>query len=477
MSLRKQATNGVIWNFAQQFSVQMINFVVQVILARLLMPEDFGLIAMLMVFMSMGLVLMDGGMTHSLIRMKNPDQLDYSTVFVTNLIVSIGAYSLVFVGAPFIARFYEQEILKDILRVFGITFIIQSFAAVHVAKFTKEMDFKIQMKLQIPSTIIAAIVGVGLAYTGFGIWSLVWLNLIQKTIFALQNWLFVPWRPSFAFDKQKFGYHFNFGYKLTLGSLLDAVYNDAYRIVIGKFFSPAQVGYFNQAETMRLFPVQQVTAVTGKVAYPLFAKIDGDDRLRSVYKTTINLALFAVIPMMLLLIIVAEELFFFLFGEKWLPAVPYFQVLAIASLVRPLSAYTINILKSKGKTDLLLKLEVIKKIVGLIAMVVGMSFGIMGLAISLTGISLLCAVIDMMYAGKSMAYPLWIQVKDISNVFMAGIVTFFVSYSLYICVLKGIGANVLVLTATSVCFFTLYLSLVYFFHKNLLGDLKAILKR
>src|SRR5690606_30858750 len=195
------------------------------------MPQDFGLVAMIMVFISIGQTLMDGGMTSSLIRMKRPDQLDYSTVFVANFIVSLGIYLFVFAIAPLIADFYNQETLKNILRVFALTFVIRSFVAVHVAKLTKEMNFKTQMRLQIPSTIIGAIVGVVLAYKGYGVWSLVWLNLIQTIVFTIQNWIFIKWRPSFIFNKKRFKYHFNFGYKLTLSALLDSIYNDGYRIV------------------------------------------------------------------------------------------------------------------------------------------------------------------------------------------------------------------------------------------------------
>src|SRR5690606_34702324 len=218
-SLKKQAIKGVIWTFAQQFSVQLINFGVQIILARLLMPEDFGLIAMLTVFINLGQMLMDGGMTTSLIRTKSPTQLDYSTVFVSNFIVSIGIYLLIFITAPFVASFYEQGVLQNILRVYALTFVIRSFVAVHVAKLTKEMNFKTQMKLQVPSTIIGAIVGVIMAYADYGVWSLVWMNLVQTIVFTLQNWIFIKWSPSLIFNKKKFKHHFNFGYKMTLSGL------------------------------------------------------------------------------------------------------------------------------------------------------------------------------------------------------------------------------------------------------------------
>lgn len=476
-NLKKQAISGVIWTFAQQFSVQLINFGVQIILARLLMPEDFGLIAMLMVFISIGQFLMDGGMTSSLIRMKEPKQVDYSTVFVTNFGVSLIIYTLVFITAPFIADFYGQELLKNILRVFALTFVIRSLVAVHVAKLTKEMNFKTQMKLQIPSTIVGAIVGVLMAYSGYGVWSLVWLNLTQTIVFTLQNWIFIKWRPSLIFDKNRFKYHFNFGYKLTLSGLLDTIYNDAYRIVIGKFFSPAQVGFFNQAETMRLFPVQQIGSVMGKVTYPLFSNIDGDDKLRSAYKTTMKLVLFVVIPIMLILILIAEEGFVLLFGEKWLPAVPYFQILAIASIIRPISSYNLNILKVKGRSDLFLKVEIIKKVIGIIAIAIGLPFGVMGLVISLTAVSFLFTTINMLFCGNLINYPLLAQVKDISKLFVFGVIAYLISYLAYISIIKNLENNILIILVVSLLFTMLYLPLVWFFEKNLVKQLKSIIKK
>ena len=276
MSLKKQAIAGVKWTFVQQFSVQIINFSVQIVLARLLMPEMFGLIAMVVIFISIGQALMDGGMTSSLIRTNNPDQLDYSTVFITNIIMSLVVYGVVFIAAPYIALFYNQEILTNIIRILSLTFVIRALVAVHMAKLTKEMNFKLQMKLQIPSTILASAVGITMAYKGYGVWSLVWLNLVQAISFTVQTLLFMTWRPLLIFNFEKFKYHFNFGYKLTLASLIDVIFNDAYRIIIGKFYSPTTVGFFHQAETLRLFPVQQISAVVGKVTYPLFAKMSDD---------------------------------------------------------------------------------------------------------------------------------------------------------------------------------------------------------
>lgn len=428
MSLKKQAISGVKWNFIQQLSVQAINFAVQIVLARLLMPEMFGLIAMVIVFVSIGASLMDSGMTSSIIRTKEPDQLDYSTVFVTNLIVSFAIYILIYVGAPYIAAFYNQEVLTDIIRLLSISFVIRAFVAVHVAKLTKEMNFKLQMQLQIPASIISGVVGIVMAYMGYGVWSLVWMNLVQAFVFTIQNWIFIPWRPSLVFDKKKFIYHFSFGYKLTLSGLIDTIYNDLYRIVIGKSFSPMQVGYFNHAENLRLFPVSQLSAVLGKVTYPYFSNIEDDASLKNAYRKTIKLTTFVTLPMMLILILVAEEGFRFVFGEKWLPAVPYFQLLALASIIRPVSAYNLNILKVKGRSDLFLLLEVIKKILGVVLLFYFFQFGVSGLVISLLIFSYLSYGLNSLVSGGLISYSLLAQIKDVYVFIIVGALVYLLLY-------------------------------------------------
>lgn len=477
MSLKKQAINGVIWTFAQQFSIQLINFGVQIILARLLMPEVFGLIAMLTVFIAIGQTLMDGGMTTSIIRTKNPDQLDYSTVFVANLLMSCIIYLLIFFSASSIADFYDQPVLQSILKVYALTFVIRSLVAVHVAKLTKEMNFKLQMKLQVPSTIVGALVGIYLAFNGFGVWSLVWLNLTQTIVFTIQNWVFIKWRPSFLFNKRRFIYHFNFGYKMTLSGLLDTVYNNSYNIVIGKYFSPSIVGFYNQAETMRLFPVGQISTVMGKVTYPLFSNLKSDEQLKSAYRSTMKLVLFAVIPIMLILIIIAPEFFLFLFGDKWLPAVPYFQILAIASIIRPISSYNLNILKVKGRSDLFLKVEIIKKVLGVIAIIIALPFGITPLVISLTVVSYFFVLVNMWYCGGLINYTMGQQLIDVSRLFAVGYLVAGGCYLLRRYALSFIDSDLLIMLVISIVYIVFYTLIIFVVDKNMLGILMRLIRK
>lgn len=302
------------------------------------------------------------------------------------------------------------------------------------------------------------------------------MNLVQAFVFAIQNWIFIPWRPSLVFNKKRFIYHFNFGYKLTISGLIDTIYNDLYRIVIGKSFSPTQVGYFNQAETMRLFPVQQISTVMGKVTYPFFAKIKTDERLKEAYKITMKLVLFVVIPVMLFLIVIAREGFLFVFGEHWLSAVPYFQILALASIIRPISSYNLNILKVKGRSDLFLKVEIIKKIVGLMALVVGYQFGVMGLVISLTSVSFLWTLINMHYCGVLINYKVFEQIKDIAHLFIFGIVSLAAAHWFKKQFLFNLDSLFWIIFLVGIVYVTIYITLVLLLDRALIKQVMEAIR-
>jgi|SRR5690554_1456645 len=423
MSLKKQAISGVIWTLTQQFSVQIINLGTQIILARLLVPEEFGMIAMLQIFIAIGTNLLDGGMTSSLIRTLKADQRDYSTVFFMNLIISVFLYFLIFGISPFVATFYNQPLLTSLLRVYAISFIIRALVAVQTTKLTKEMNFKLQMKMQIPSVIIGGAVGIYLAVKGYGVWSLVWLNLVQSFFFMIMHWYFSDWRPKWIIDRVKLKEHFSFGYKITLSSILYTIYKNLYNIVIGKYFSAAQVGFYYQAETLRMYPVQQITTALDKVTYPLFSSIQNDDlQLKNFYKKTMQAVLFLVVPVMAFLIIYAEGIFSLVLGNKWLPAVPFFQILCISASLQPLQTYNLNILKVKGRTDLLLKLNVITKIIPMTLIFVIIPFGIFGLIWFQTLFAFILFYINSYYSGRFINYKFKEQIKHIWKIFIASII-------------------------------------------------------
>jgi len=414
MSLKKTAISGIIWTFGQQFGTQGIAFLVSIVLARLLMPEEFGLIGMISVFIALGQTLIDSGLTQSLIRTENPDQEDYSTVFFFNLAGSIVIYIVLFIAAPYIALFYKQEILGAIIRLYCLSFIIRAFSAVQQTRLTKIMDFKSQLMIAIPSIVISGLLGIFLAYQGYGVWSLVWMQLAQSLLNTIQLWWRTKWLPSFVFSMEKFKGHLSFGYKLTLSGILDTVFTNIYQIIIGKFFIASEVGYYTRANSLKQLPVTNLSNALNKVTYPLFASIQNDDeRLKRAYKQIMQMVVFIIAPVLIFSGVLAEPVFRFLFTEKWLPAVPYFQVLCIAGILYPVHAYNLNVLKVKGRSDLFLKLEVIKKVMVVVTIAISIQYGIMGLIWGQLITSVLAFFINTYYTGKFLNYTSWEQSKDV----------------------------------------------------------------
>ncbi len=414
MSLRKKAVSGIMWTFGQQFGTQAISFFVSIVLARILLPKEFGLIGMIGVFIGIGTSLVNSGLTQSLIRTQEPDEEDYSTVFFFNLLGSFFIYWILFFFAPLIASFFSQPILILIIRIYCLTFIISAFSEVQLTKLTKEMNFKLQMTIAIPSLIGSGLLGMLLAYKGYGVWSLVWMGLCQSFLNTVQLWIRTGWAPTFVFNMTKFRYHLKFGYKLTISGLLDTIFTNIYQIIIGRFFLPAQVGFYTRADSLKQLPVSNISVALNKISYPLFASIQNDNvRLKKGYKQIMQMVIFLVAPVLVILGVLAEPLFRFLFTEKWLPAVPYFQILCITGILHPIHSYNLNILNVKGRSDLFLKLEVLKKILIVIVILISIRFGILGLIWGQVVTSVLAFFINTYFSGKFLDYSAWEQIKDI----------------------------------------------------------------
>ncbi|WP_316835589.1 lipopolysaccharide biosynthesis protein [Pedobacter nutrimenti] len=458
MSLKQKTLSGLIWTFIQQFSVQLISFCITIILARILLPKEFGLLAMLSVFIAVGNSLLEGGLTSSLIRSSGLSQEDYSTVFFFNLGGSVVIYLLVFMMAPYISAFYHQDVLTLVLRVYALDFILNAFFGVQNARLTKEMNFKIQMAIQIPSVFIGGLLGVGLALNGFGVWSLVWMNLLQSFISTLLHWMYSGWLPSPVFSKRCFKQHFHFGYKMTLTGLLDILYRNIYVLIIGRYFSITQLGFYSRADSVSQLPVSNISAVINKVTYPMFATIVNDDlQLKRVYKKLMQQVLFWNAPVLIFLAVVAEPLFRLLLTSKWLPAVPYFQILCMAGVIYPLHAYNLNILKVKGRSDLILKLEMIKKVLCVAGILGVVSFGIYGLLYFQLGFNFLGYYINSIYSSKLINYPVREQISDIFPILVISFLSGIFCYALDHFYLQYLLPDTLRILIDGLCFSLIYL--------------------
>lgn len=476
MSLKKTAISGMAWTFAQQFGSQGINFLVSIFTARLLEPAEFGLIGMIGIFMAVATTLVNSGLTQSLIRTPNPDQEDYSTVFYFNMGMSISLYIILFLSAPLIADFYHQPVLTDIVRVYCLIFIINSFSAVQLTRLTKEMNFKTQLIVSLPSLIISGILGITLAYFNFGVWSLVWMAITQSVLNSAQLWLYTGWRPSLSFNKEKFKYHFKFGSNLAISGLLDTIFGNIYQIIIGRFFTPVQVGYYTRADLLKQLPVNNVTGVLNKVTYPLFASIQDDDvRLKRVYKQIMQMVIFVISPVLVFMGVLAAPLVEFLFTEKWLPIVPYFQILCVTGILYPVHSYNLSILKIKGRSDLFLRLEIIKKIIIVGTILASIQYGILMLIWSQVVVSFVAFFINSYYTGRFINYTAWQQLLDIIPMMvMAALVGAGVYF--FDMVLADMGVmNIIRLIVGSGLGLAVYLLLSYLLKLSAYNDLKKII--
>lgn len=478
MTLKKQAVSGVFWTTIQQFGKQGIAFLTSLILARLLSPQEFGLIAMISVFIALGDGVIKSGLTNSLIRSENLDESDYSTVFYFNLLGSFVVYGILYFSAPWIANFYNQSQLTEIIQIYGVIFIVNAFSAVQLARLTKQLDFKTQMIVALPSIVISSTIGIYMAYNGYGVWSLVWNSLIQSGLSTVQLWYHSKWIPVLKFSTEKFKYHFNYGFKIMISGIIDILFTNIYAIIIGKYFIPAQVGFYNRASTLQMFPVINLSMILSKVSFPLFAKIQNDnEKLKEVYKKLMQMVTFLIAPTLIFMGVLAEPLFRFLFTEKWLPAVPYFQILCYNGILYPLHSYNLQILNVKGRSDLFLKLELIKKGLVIIMILICFQFGIYGLLIGSSVISTIAFFINNYYSGRYINYNAFEQLKDVLPIIVIAVFSGAIIFILDTYIFKSNLIDFLRLLLNSLIGLILFIILSYNLKIQALFEFKNILQR
>ena len=413
MSLTNQTLSGLKWTFLETFVLKGSLFLITIFLARILGPKEFGLMGLLSIFIALGITLVESGLSLSLIRTKNSDQEDFSTVFFTNLIFSIFVYALFFIAAPFISRFFHQPLLFNLIRVYCLSFILSAFSSIQTTILVKELKFRILTILNFPGTILGIILSIFLACNNAGIWSIVWMYLSSQFINVMLLWKYSTWRPELVFSKSKFKQHFNYGYKLMLAAVLDTIFKNSYNVVIGKLYPLKYLGYYDRSQTLNEYPVSVITGIINKVSYPILSILqDEKERITSSYKKLIKASFFITAPLMLGFAAIAQPLFLLVLGKDWNEAVIFFQILCLASIFYPIHAFNIIVLKVYGRTDLYLKLEVIKKVIIIVSILLSLKFGIYGLLWSNVFTSLIALLINTNYSGKMINYSLKQQLLD-----------------------------------------------------------------
>ncbi len=428
-SLTNKTIKGVSWSFIDSISSQGITFLVGLVLARLLTPEDYGLIGIIIIFVSVFNSIVDSGFSSALVRKTDATDTDYNTVFVSNLVVSVILYLALYLCAQLIASFFDRPQLEDLLKVMSSIVIINAFAIIQRTLLVKRIDFKTQTKISLISSITSGILGIGMAVKGFGVWSLVGQQISKQLLNTIFLWIYAKWYPKIQFSITSFKDLFGFGWKLLISGLIDTVWKEIYQIVIGKCYSPATLGQYTRAQQFSAISSSNLNTIIQRVSYPVLSSIQDDKiKLKAGYKRIIKISMLLSFILCLGMGASAKAMFQVLIGNQWLPAVPFLQILCFSMMLYPLHSLNLNMLQVQGRSDLFLKLEIIKKCVGVIPILLGIFINIYWMLIGSVITGFFAYYINAYYSGPAIDYSIKEQVKDILPSFSIAIIMALIVY-------------------------------------------------
>lgn len=428
-SIKNSTIKGVFWNGLEKFANQGLRFLVGLALARLLTPADFGAVAILGIFFSISTMFIDSGFGAALIRKNNRTEVDFSTVLIFNVIVSIILYALLFILAPCIANFFKQPILTSILRVQALCLIFGGLMAVLDARLTIELNFKAIAQRSITSSVISGIVGIVLAYMGFGVWALVYQALTLSFVNLVFVWIYCKWFPKLVFSWNSFKELFSFGSKLLASGVLNVVYVNLTPLAIGRVYTSTDLGYYNRGAEFARLPNEVCLNVLEKVTFPVFSKIQDDiDNLIRIYRKYIKITSMFLIFFSLLLAALAKPVILLLLTDKWYDSIIYLQLFCFAVMFNHINSINLSLLKVSGRSDLFLKLEVIKKIIATLILFAAIPFGVLAICISKIVYDQIAIIINTYYSGKLFGIGYVAQVKDFIGYFFLSLLSCFPTY-------------------------------------------------
>lgn len=422
-SLKNKTIKGVGWSAADALLGHGVTFIVGLVLARLLSPDEYGLIGICLIFTTVLNGIVDSGFSNALIRKKEVTDEDYNTMFTTNMAISIVLYVLLFISAPLVSGFFHRIELTALVRVTGLILFFNALSITQVTILTKNIDFKTKTKASLVSAIISGVIGIAMAFMGYGVWSLVAQQLSKQLLYTLCLWVLSKWWPKFTFYKDSFKYMWGFGWKLLASGILNNVWNQLYQVVIGRCYTSSTLGHYTRANEYASIFSSNLTLIVQRVSYPVLAEIQDDkERMVQGYRKVIKITMFVTAVCMISLGAVSEPLIYTLIGTKWQEAATYLPLICISMSLYPLHAINLNILQVLGRSDIFLYLEILKKIVGIVPIVIGIFCGIyyMLLTSILTGV--ISLYLNTWYTGKTLNYSFWKQLRDIAPSYFTALV-------------------------------------------------------
>ena len=413
-NLKQKVSKGLLWNTIHNLSMKGIQFLLMLFMARLLSPDDYGTVGLLAIFIQLSNTFAESGFSLALVRKQDRTQVDLSTAFYFNIVVGIICYFIVFCIAPWVADFYNKPILTSLLRVLALTIPISSLSTVLVAMMNYNMQFKKQAMISITHTLVSGVLGLIMAFMGYGVWALVGQSLIATCLGTVLCWIFNRWHPSWIYSWKSFHEMFGFSSKLLLTRLLDTIYGNIYSIVIGKVFSPATLGHYSRAQNWAAMPSTNVVSILNNVSFASLSKIQDDiEQLSRVYRKMAKTSAFIIFPLMLGLSVVSRPLIYFTIGEKWQLCAQILQIICFMFVFTPIQCLSINLIQAKGRSDLSLKISVIGKVLSVIVLVGSLPLGIIPMCWFSVLSSIIILSIDFFYVGKLLHISVFEQIKDL----------------------------------------------------------------
>lgn len=412
--IKSKVMTGLFWKFGERISAQLVTFIVSIVLARLLSPEDYGAIAMVTVFITFANVFVVNGFGNALIQKKEADNIDFSSVFYFNIVFSIILYCILFALAPYIADFYNMKILSMVLRVLGLRVIIAGINSVQQAYVSRHMLFKRFFWSTLFGTVLSGIVGIVMAYMGFGVWALVAQYLTNTSIDTIVLWFTVRWRPNFVFSFSRMKKMFSYGWKLLCSGILDTGYNQLRSLIIGKIYSSSELAYYDKGQQYPNLIVININTSISSVLFPAISQEqDNKSRVKDMTRRAIKTSSYIMWPLMIGLAVIAEPLISLMLTDKWLPCVPYLQIACFTYGFWPIHTANLEAMKALGRSDLFLKLEIIKKVIGILILIIAMRYGVMAIALSSIMATIISSFINAYPNRDLLNYSYIEQLKDI----------------------------------------------------------------
>ena len=425
-SLKNKAIRGVGWSAADAFLGQGITFIIGLVLARLLSPAEYGLIGICLIFTTVLNGIVDSGFSNSLIRKKDVTNDDYNTMFITNMLISVVLFVILFGLSPFISIFFNRSELTWLIRAMGLLLIFQALSITQVTSLIKKVDFKTKTKASFYSAIISGIIGIALAYCDFGVWALVVQLLSRQLLNTICLWALNKWTPSWRFSIDSFKYMWSFGWKLMVSGLLYNIWNQLNQVVVGKFYSPATLGQFTKANEYANLCSSNITIIIQRVSYPILAEIQDDQaRLIAAYRRVIKTTMLVTCICMIPMAAISEPLVYCLIGSQWHDAATYLPLICINMSLYPLHAINLNMLQIQGRSDIFLYLEIVKKIFSIFPLLVGIFFDIYSMLVISVIVGILSFFLNSWYTGKKIGYSSFDQIKDIIPDYLVAILVAF----------------------------------------------------